>query len=205
LEGRKVLYVIMKDGPDRATDDNVVKHLQSMGLVVAIADEKDPPAQAEGRDLVIISSTVISQNVLGKYRTAPMPVIVWEWKLYEDLMGIQEIGLKQYPDKQPCISIVNPSHPMAAGFPAGKLAVFKRPQRDITSGHPLSGATVIATIPDEPDKAVLFCFEKGALMDNKMPAPARRIGLFLYDNTFDELNGEGIKLFDAAVDYALAP
>ena len=36
-------------------------------------------------------------------------------------------------------------------------------------------------------------------------APARRVNLFLQNDTFDSLNADGLKLFDAAVSWATGP
>ena len=71
-------------------------------------------------------------------------------------------------------------------------------------GKPAPGATIIATIPGEPQHAVVFAYEKGATMDYDFSAPARRVGLFLGNRTFDKLSPDGSALFDAAIDWAIS-
>ena len=47
----------------------------------------------------------------------------------------------------------------------------------------------------------LYAYETGAAMTSGT-APARRVHLFLQNNTFASLNTDGLKLFDAAVGWA---
>jgi hypothetical protein len=54
-----------------------------------------------------------------------------------------------------------------------------------------------------PDKAAIFGYEKGTTMDYESLAPARRVMFFLDNETFPNLSPAGLKLFDAAVDWAL--
>jgi hypothetical protein len=69
-------------------------------------------------------------------------------------------------------------------------------------GQARLGASIIATLYGQPEKAVIFTYEKGATMDYESLAPARRVMFFLGNDTFTNLSGAGIKLFDAAIDWA---
>jgi hypothetical protein len=46
-------------------------------------------------------------------------------------------------------------------------------------GKPGLGATIIATLYGQPEKAAIFAYEKGATMDYEALAPARRVMFFL--------------------------
>lgn len=70
-------------------------------------------------------------------------------------------------------------------------------------GRPGLGASIIATVPGERDKALVFAYEAGATMDYENLAPSARVFLFM-DGTFPNLNEAGLSLFDAAVQWALA-
>jgi hypothetical protein len=86
---------------------------------------------------------------------------------------------------------------------AGKTYVYPH---DVMMGWgvPARAASVIATLPGEPDKAVVFGYEKGATMDYDFIAPARRVALFLDNETFAQLSPDGLALFDAAVRWSVA-
>ncbi|WP_266156701.1 hypothetical protein [Dyella silvatica] len=71
-------------------------------------------------------------------------------------------------------------------------------------GKPGLGASIIATVAGQPEKVAIFGYEKGATMDYESLAPARRVMFFLDNETFDNLTPEGLHLFDAAIDWAMA-
>jgi hypothetical protein len=91
---------------------------------------------------------------------------------------------------------------MAAGLPAGVVDVYEK-QAPMSWGKPGLGATLIATLHGQPEKAAIFGYEKGATMDYESLAPARRVMFFLDNETFPNLSAAGLKLFDAAVDWAM--
>jgi hypothetical protein len=92
---------------------------------------------------------------------------------------------------------------MAGGLPAGLANVYVK-QAPMSWGKPGLGATTIATIYGQPEKAAIFGYEKGATMDYEALAPARRVMMFLNNDTFTNLSAAGLRLFDAAVAWAVA-
>src|SRR5262249_48336758 len=104
------------------------------------------------------------------------------------------------------IIIVNSSSPLAAGFPNGPLTVTTSPQT-FSVGTPVGAHVVATSAPDPtqtPQQALIYYYEKGEKDANKNVIPARRLFFFLQDNTAAALNAAGMKLFDGAVDYAMA-
>jgi len=68
---------------------------------------------------------------------------------------------------------------------------------------PGPNAVKIATIVGQPTQSAIFAYPAGAPMIGGFVAPAKRIGFFIHrDADFSE---DGKKLFNAAVDYLLAP
>jgi hypothetical protein len=88
-------------------------------------------------------------------------------------------------------------------LPAGVTNVYGK-QAAMSWGKPGLGATIIATLYGQPEKAAIFAYEKGATMDYESLAPARRVMFFLNNDTFGNLSPAGASLFDAAVDWAAA-
>jgi hypothetical protein len=68
-------------------------------------------------------------------------------------------------------------------------------------GKPGLGASIIATIYGQPEKAAIFTYEKGATMDYEALAPARRTMFYMDNDSFPNLSPAGLKLFDAAIDW----
>ena len=54
----------------------------------------------------------------------------------------------------------------------------------------------------QPRQAAIVAYDRGDMMVG-LPAPAKRMGFFIHRDT--DYGPDGIKLFDAAIDYLLAP
>lgn len=200
-----VIYVTRIKHRDREEDDKVQAHLEAMGLHVTMIDETAPVSDAVGADLVMISSVVSARDMVGTaYKDVKIPLLTWESDLFDSL---RFTGARRDKDfgtlaKEHYVDVVNAPSPLAGGVSAGKHWVYPRDE-ELGWGRPAPGATVIATIPGEPRRAVLFAYEKGATMDSEFLAPARRVAIFLGNTTFEHLSTDGSAMFDAAVRWAL--
>ena len=91
----------------------------------------------------------------------------------------------------------------AAGFGAGLVRMYSEPGL-ITWSMPAAGATVIATIPNQPHSAAIYGYEKGVTMANDAIAPAKRV-LFPVDfNRFHKLSDDGLRLYRAVLLWSLS-
>jgi hypothetical protein len=201
-----VLFVSQaKAAPEiAAADAKVQAHLGELGFTVTVADQTDPVALADGKDLIVISSGVSAHVIEGKYKSVPVPIVTWESYMLPH-MGMtgkkEEADFGTIEGKHRYLWLVNAPHPLSGGLPAGLTNVVKR-GGPMNWGRPGPGAIVIATIPGELEKSPLFAYEKGATMDGENLAAARRVMLFLDNSSFAGLNEAGLKLFDAAVRWA---
>lgn len=199
-----ILYVLRMEYRDRPIDELVKKHLDSLGYTVTFTDQSAPVDKATRYDLIIISSTVGSQDFEGKYKDVTTPILSWENDILDDMrftgrnkdVDFGEVAGEHY------IWMVNAPHPLSAGLPSGINSVYRKDQ-PMGWGKPGLGASIIATIPGQPEKAIIFSYEKGATMDYDFIAPARRVAFFLDNKTFPLLKENGIKLFDAAVKWSI--
>jgi hypothetical protein len=171
--------------------------LISLGYAVTIVgDNASVPGDATGKQLIVISSSVSAVNVNTKFRTAAVPVVAWEHALWDDFgmtaaAGTQVAG-------QTSLSIVTPGSPLAAGL-SGTVAVSTVADT-LPQGSPGAAAVIAARLPGT-STASDFGYDTGAAMPG-LAAPARRVGLFLGDNTAATMTAQGWALFDAAVTWA---
>jgi hypothetical protein len=191
--------------PGNNSEVAIRQRLESFGMAVRPRLASDAvPSDVTNTALILVSSTVTSGDIT-KYRDVAVPIINWEWLAFDGL-GMADWDFTSIAD-QTAIEIVNSSHPLAAGFPAGLLTIFSSPSPQVAAAYPAAGATVVANAADGSGSAVLFAFDKGdALSEAVVPglkAPARRVGIFLGGDTFSLLNTNGLKLFDAAVAWSL--
>lgn len=194
-----IAYLCKTNGPNRAVDDAAMAHIAALGFTVhALSEETAPEAVRE--DLVILSSTVSGKNVSPAWRYAAKPLMTWENDSLDDLAmtgkrhdtDFGETGKERY------LWLVNAPHPMSGGLPAGLANAYTR-QAPMSWGKPGLGATIIATVYGQPEKAAIFGYEQGATMDYESLAPARRVMVFLDNATFTMLSPTGLCLFDSAL------
>ncbi|MBB5546034.1 hypothetical protein A8H39_25630 [Paraburkholderia fungorum] len=202
--GKKVVMLVQLNGPSLAVDQKIAAHLTARGYSVRMLDQAQPPEAVGDADLVVISSTVSSKQVAGGWRYLAKPLLTWENDLLDDfaMTGKRHDVDFGEAEKERYLWLVNAPHPIAAGLPAGVTNVYVK-QAAMSWGKPGLGATTIATLYGQPEKAAIFAYEKGATMDYESLAPARRVMFFLNNDTFGNLSPAGNSLFDAAVDWAL--
>jgi hypothetical protein len=99
---------------------------------------------------------------------------------------------------QTSLAIVTPGSPLAAGL-SGTVAISTVADT-LPQGSPGAAAVIAARLPGTTT-ASDFGYDTGAAMPG-LAAPARRVGLFLGDNTAATLTANGWAMFDAAVTWA---
>lgn len=186
------------------TGDAAVKsRLESLGFVVTIKSAiTSAPADATGKQLVVISSTGNSVDSNTKFRDVAVPLLTWESYLFDDLGMTGPIKGTNYEKKasQSTISVINTTHKMAAGLSGTQTVYLTAGFLDF--GQPGSAAVNIATVSGDATKSVIFGYDQGAQMFG-LVAPARRVGFFLYDTEASTMTSPGWALFDSAVMWAL--
>ncbi|AOW23364.1 hypothetical protein AVM11_17015 [Sphingomonas melonis TY] len=201
---RIAMLVVQQGGPSMASDLTVRDRLAARGFTVRLADQSADPLTAREAALVVISATVSAKSVKPGWRGLAVPLVTWENDLLDDLAmtGKRHDSDFGEAEKERYLWIVNAPQPMAAGLPAGIVDVYAR-QAPMSWGKPGLGATIIATIYGQPEKVAIFGYETGATMDYEALAPARRVMLFMGNDGFTNLSPDGLKLFDAAIDWAI--
>jgi len=199
--------LLVLSGTDPATlnaSDGILKsRLESRGYFVeAVSSVTDDVSMATGKDIVIISSTVPSGNVVETYKDVAVPVIEWEQAIQDD-MAMTTVGGttdRGTTTGLTTIEIVNASHPMAAGLPAGVLTIVSAGS-ELAWGQPAATAQVVARLVGTQN-ACIYGYDKGALLTDGTPAAERRVLFFMTDNVAAVMNADAFKLFDAAIDWA---
>jgi len=203
-----VLLVTTDPGPLTFPGDQAVhQHLLDRGFDVQLTTGTDVPddgSTANGKDLIIETSTLGSGTVevggIGKFRTLPIPAMDWEASS-TDAFGFMDANANPgTTGGQTQVNIVDPTHPLAAGFPKGLLTVTG--SETYSQGQPV-GARIVATLANDPSQAIIFGYEKGDKGASGFVMPARRAFFFFQDNTAAVANENGWKLFDAATDWLL--
>jgi hypothetical protein len=204
--GKKVLLVAATSSATAAVDVDMKKHFESLGMVVTMVSDVNPPP-AEGYDLLFLASDIKAKAVTYTYRTTKVPIFTLKpWLL--DFLGMtgyepQKDYGEDEKEEQSFLWLVNAPNSIQAGFPNGMFMPVKHSIKIYNWGRPEPSAQVIAFLPGEPNKGFLFAYEKGVYMDHEFTNPSRRIFFGLAPDQFDLLIPDGLKLFDSCAAWAL--
>jgi hypothetical protein len=123
-----------------------------------------------------------------------------------DDMGIAgaetDVDYGQTPRIYQQLAVVDDGHPLAAGF-SGNVEVYRKKGK-FSFTRPGGEVQIIATLPDDPERAILYAYEKGAKNLHGDPMAQRRVFFYLFAAQESKLTDDGWKLFDAAVNWCLA-
>lgn len=202
-----------------AGDAAVKKRLESLGYAVTVkAATAAVSTDAKGKDLVVISSTVTSTDVNTKFTSSTTPVITWEEKIQDDLGMTGAVSGTDFGTTatQTDASVYTSACDFAtmytsakgfadgcqdlAGGLYGSFSIL-RSSGTVAWGKPGSAAIKIAYQSGNTGKTMVYAYDKGAAMPG-LAAPARRVFLFLTDNTAASWTLKGQTLFDQAVYWA---
>jgi hypothetical protein len=192
--------------PLNAGDRSVFNRLASLGLPVVVKLATEITSEdANGKQLIVVSSTVLSGDLGSRLTAAATPVIQWEQALADEFL-FSSAGSLLGGQQAIVITDEGAAHPLGAGLSAGTNVVRATGvEFHFASDVNLApGAVVIARAATDlnPAPAILGVDTEAAL-SNGSPAPARRVFMFWGDPGLEGANAAGLALFDAAVQWAL--
>jgi len=199
---RRALLVVASPNDLSMGDQRIRDALEDKGVMVTLGNDQGPGSQANGMDLVVVTSSGASEDIAGKYRTVTVPVLCFETGILDD-MGMTGPGLEMNfgVSESTQIEIVAALHPLAAGL-SGTVNVASE-SGFMTWGIPAATATKVATLTGaDANKSTIFFYERGAMMVG-LEAPALRVGHFAGDTVIENLTANGQRLLDAAIDFVL--
>lgn len=198
--GKKVLFIGRESGGDAI----VAKRLrQTHGMDVTIVSDKEVKAeQAKGYTLIFVSESVNSGKIKDMFVKTAVPVIYDEPQVSGDtgMTDVDANGKLQGPEAAKTIQIANAKHPLAAGLDS-QVDVYKENGK-MSYATPGKEAIVVATVPNDAQKATIFAYDKGATNVKGEPVTAREVFFYLMEGEEINQTDSGWKLFDAAVRWA---
>ena len=209
--------------PMQPLDVTMKARLEAKGLIVdAIVDATATAALVMDKAVIVVSNSVDRTKLFDaagkpKFRDVRVPAIVMKDGVIEVMgMGAGPNGGYSTPVGETSLTIVKPGDALAAGL-MGNVRVYTtmggapcppcylhyvQTSDRIIYAFPGPAAKIVATVVGQPKQAAIFAYDSGAMMVG-LAAPAKRMGFFIHRDT--DYSPDGLKLFDAAVDYLLAP
>jgi hypothetical protein len=200
VAGKQVLMIGLTSGQATPGDTIMINRLKGRGLTVTlIADTAITPTALMNKDLIILSSSEESFNVTTKVRDVATPVLCMEDGSFPDMaMG----SARGHDNGSSAVKIVM-NGPLSAGL-MGTVTISMNPPQPADLGWAIVGpkAIVAATTVGDPTHAAVFGYATGDDMVG-IKAPGRRVGYAVREALAAHFTEDGLKLFDAAVDWAL--
>jgi N-acetylneuraminic acid mutarotase len=195
--GSKTALFVVSGTSATGADATVLSRLQSLGFTVTVKSQSAAvTADATGKSIVVISSSVSATAVGNKFTNVTVPVLTWEYALYDDL-GMTTA--QNVVSGQSQIAILAAAHPLAAGL-SGNVTVHSAAYAmpiGVVNGNAIKVASLVGNANQSP----YFAYDTGATMPG-LTAPARRIGFFFNSTASGTVASNSWLLFDAAVTWA---
>jgi len=194
----EVLFVVGDTNLNNG-DTEIRNRLVNKGFNVMIVDDNAvDTSDSNGKDLVVISSTVLSSTVGDKFTHVTVPVLNNEPWLHDDLQFVTAGNFGAQQTSQ--ATLFNLGHPLVDGL-SGTVNIFTSAQ-DASWGTPAATGNDFAYIPGHPNRCLIIGWDTGEQMAG-LAAPARRVGFFLRDNGAAYLTNDGWRLFDNATNWLI--
>ncbi len=201
--GAEVLF-ISGSFPATSADQILVDRLTNSGHQVTVVDDSASQTSDDfGKDLILISSSVVSSAVGDKFALSTIPIVVWEAWIYDDMGMTGGTTGTDFGGEFNQQSIMLTGNHTLTNFLQGATQISTSNNR-IRWGVPNGNAKIAATIAGDSSKPVMFVYDAGSIMVNGV-APARRIGWFFDNGTPSNWNSAAQALFDNLIVYALSP
>ena len=200
--GSDILYVVGRNHL-RPSDRVVVHHLEKRGFKVDIKTDEEVECQdANTKDLIIISESVLAIQLGPKFCDVAVPIICSEPWLFDDfgMTGGETFADYGRKKRQKNIVVFDTQHPLTAAL-SGEVEVSSKCFY-MGWGNPGKNAIRIAELEQDHDKCPIFAYESGVAMPGQI-APARRVGFFMFKNSAKTFTEQGWALYDAVVDWAV--
>ena len=205
-----VYVVVGEAGSPNGAEKALRARLETLvGAVAFLDDDRVSNNSVTGCRLVVVSKTVTSTKVGNRLKPVSCGVLFWEDNLQKlDMMAtIRNDGSSgtAWESRGQTLYVRSDAPSELRDGMAGSVA-FYTGSGTIThspSGEPLpAAAMVVAEMNQGSSRKAIYVYDKGRPLADGSAAAGRRVYFGLYDDSFDDLTPDGLRLFDAAARWA---
>ena len=200
IVGAETVVLVGSGAPD-PKDVLIIERLEKMGFTLKIHSHAEKhPVDLTGVDLVFISESTTSGNILGAYTDSSIPVINCETWTYDD-MGFAAADAGFSDAVGDTLKIVNASHPITQGFPE-EVKVYDPGIIIMTASNLEGDVDILAVRAGNEVDAAISVYEKGAIT-LKGETKAIHVNIYPHSTGWANITDDGWKLIENSVLYAL--
>lgn len=177
------------------SDELAKGRLEKLGYTVSLLDHNEAAsAEPDNYDIIVVSSTVTSGNIVGNeaFLLTAVPTLLWEQGTFDEY---QLSTANAYDAVEGVFLIEEPKHPIAAGL-KGSVQVYSEAV-DMHRGNTEVGTAV--ALVDGTDHIGIMACDKGEELLDGSAAPGKRAWFAASDNSAALFTDDGWKLFDATI------
>lgn len=195
--------------PTSGADGAVYSYLQSVygAANVDYVRTNDVATGVEaGYSVFVISSTPGSNTIRNKWHNSTTPIVNWEEAVVDNGAGEFSVSTGRTKEIETDHTVeITVDHEITAGFTVGQNVQVMSGSAELfwSTGAQAPGALSLAEDDDNAANDWLTIVDKGGLLLNGSPAPARRVMFGMTDSSFNAFTPAGQQLFGQAVQWAI--
>ncbi len=192
--------VLVGSGEPDPKDALLVENLEKWGYVVEPHEHlAKHPVNLANVDLVFISESTVSGNILDAYEDSGVPVVNAETWTYDDMGFAPDGTFNSDPGDE--ITILDTEHPITEGY-EGDIAVSKPSAQLMTCNGFDGDIDILAVRADMDDFVALSVYEEGAKTMTGT-TKARHINIWPHSTGWAMVTEDGWELIHRAILYGL--
>ncbi len=170
-----VLFIVDNASSMNASDQAIQNLIESLAEdVTVVSDEAVTEADADERELIVVSATVDPAAMQADFSASAKPLLSMEAEGYSALGMTGSVADTDFgaTEALTSLSVIDGSHPIANGF-SGSAEVYVSASA-MMWGQPGASSSIVAE--DASGRATIFTYEQGQAMVNgdAVPPPLRR-------------------------------
>jgi len=206
--GRKEVVVVLRDANNISQqEDDLIQFVEDIGFTTDLVDQQERARDFRDAGLVLITAGVDGRRLADEWDTS-QPVIVLNPDSMVEMEMVSDRGNDSGTQNVRELEVSDDAHPIAKAVGLrGRFEAFNR-NTNVNFGTPERDADIIATVNGDRRRAAIYVYEAGDDLSRNnrrldtRTARNRRIGFFLRENAFNDLNKDGEDLFEAVLNYA---
>ncbi len=193
-----IRFIVSSPTSPTNADPSIKSVLEGLGYTINYYDDNNSHPSTITEDMILISSTVSPSLVGASYRNVAVPVLV----LHPSVMSSMELtDSGSGVSSQFNIDVMHTGNYITSFLSSGSAMVAGSSVFGYVTGN-VVGAK-LASINGNTSRTVIAAVEKGTLDQLNAAVPERRLFMFLYPDTYNNLNSTGNILFRRGIEWVL--
>ncbi len=193
-----IRFIVSNPTSPTNSDSTMKSMLENLGYTVNYYDDNNSHSGTMTENLVLISGTVSPALIGAAYRNSLAPVLI----LHPGVMPLMELADLGSSAASQAINVTDTGNYVTSFLlTTGSVTVATSNSFGYVMGNVVG--TRLASINSDAAKSVVVAIEKDTLDQLDVAVPQRRLFMFVFQSTYNNLNDTGNVLFRRGIEWAL--